>query len=371
MAIGLGIAGCSPVESPPEFVSQNPVEIADEAVSSGTVSGIVLATIENGEVHILHAAGVADIETGRRLTTSTPINVASISKSVTAIGVLAFAQDNDMDLDQAVWSLITRTNSADLGLDETRNNFSSLLSHTGGLIGASVPVTPINEPLPDLYRILKYGEGGVDPVEQGSPGEFRYSGMGYLLLQMAIEDQAGVAFGDYMEDRVLALAGMESSSFRPRDLGAENLATYVRSNGSKRSSYHLPGAAGGLYSTAEDMADWLLFYSRLGSGEGKILTASSFTELFEPRASEVMPSRGNGTVGYSLGHYLWQPDSEHRFLFHTGGNPGLRSFFLVSPEDGDGIFVAANHDDGNVAINAIVGAWAKNKELPLPPMVGG
>lgn len=342
-----------------------------EHVERGTVPGIQIAVVEAGAR--LHAEGFgwADVASRRPMTAETPINVGSISKSVAAWGVVLFCRREGLSLDAPVPPLVPSFKL--LGprkLDRSAVTIRRVLSHTAGLSTPSVPVFPADRGLPPALAVLEGREGGVPRVKLfREPGVgYSYSGGGYLLLQLMLEEATGGSFGRYMTREVLEPAGLTSSSFRLDRRIRVEAASYYRRDGRTRALYQLPGAAGALYSTAEDMGGWLTLYSRPTSGHEKLLPAAAFDELLEPQAEMFEGGPAAAGSAYALGHATWRSRAGDLYVFHGGGNPGLRAFYFVGSETGNGMFMVANHDDGQVVFRDLIDAWAAHYGVPPPPL---
>lgn len=338
--------------------------IAEAAVAQGRVVGVQYALIEGGRTLAVDAFGAADRESGRPMSADTPINVASISKSITAWGVAAWLETAPVSADTPVNDLVTGYRLESPSFDPSRVTLRRLLSHTAGLSTPSVPVFRLTEALPPVPGILR-GEAGVPRarlVAEAGAG-FRYSGAGFLLLQLLLEEQTDSAFSHYMRDTVLDPAGMESSSFDATDYATEAVAVYYRADGRRREPYHLRGAAGGLYSTASDMASYLRLYTGDGARDD-IVSAAAFETMLSPVASVRGDGVHGGELRYAWGHYVYSTPEGQTIVFHTGGNPGLRTMFLVAPRLGAGFFAAVNDDRGEV-IDAMMQTWGSEYRLTL------
>ena len=353
----LALCACSP-SGEREYLSdadkQRPIAdqfaiIAETAVSEAAVEGVQFALVEEGEILLTEAAGLADRESSVPMTARTPINVASISKPLTAWGLIALAERRNLDLDASVSGLLSNDQLVDDVLSGHDVSLRMLLSHTSGLSGSSVPVVPVTDPLPDIADILQ-GKSSVKRARiERSPGqEFSYSGAGYLVLQQVIEEQTRMRFAVYMKSTVHRPAQMLESTFSLSPALREDIATYYRGNGRRRDPYHLPGAAGGLYSTADDMARYIALYTDSGQALRKrIISEDGFTALLSPVARVDESDSGVDELYYALGHYTYETPEGTKIIFHAGGNPGLRSLFVVAPVRNIGFFAVTNNDRGS------------------------
>lgn len=337
----------------------------EKAVTDGLVEGFQFALVENGEIVGTAGFGLADRETRRAMTADTPLNVGSISKSLTAWGILAFAATNGVSLDTPINDFFSgyQFKSDNFNVDEV--TIGRLLNHTSGISTPSVPVTPAALPLPNLISVLE-GEDTVPKAEIGTtPGErYAYSGAGYLLLQKLLEDQTGEKFADFMSAALLSPAGMEHSTFLLNDDFRSRTAIYYRGDGRRREPYHLVGAAGGLYSTATHVARFVLLYTANGkSVRNAILSDEAFDDLLAPQAAVRLDGVDTTDVEYALGHYVYKTPEGATLVFHGGGNPGLRAYYVIALETGDGFFAVANNDRGTGLLAALLTIWGDHQGL--------
>jgi len=348
-------------------ISSQFVSIAETAVSNGIVEGIQFAIVEGGDVLATRAFGLADREKNVPMTVDTPINVASISKSVTAWGVLALAERSNIDLNAPVRGLLGEGELYDETFPGIEVSVRMLLSHTSGLSGPSVPVTPATESLPGVTDVL-FGKSSVPrPVIERPPGSgFVYSGAGYLVLQELVEDQAQQEFAGFMAEAVLGRARMPDSTYVLAPDLLERVAVYYRADGRRREPYHLPGAAGGLYSTANDMAQFITMYTVNGHAiRNQIISDEAYAALLSPIADSVEYGNQDVSIQYALGHYTYETEEGVKIAFHAGGNPGLRAFFIVALERNSGFFAVTNNDRGTEALAEMLNAWGHYNGLTL------
>ncbi|MGB4303013.1 MAG: serine hydrolase domain-containing protein, partial [Syntrophomonadaceae bacterium] len=110
------------------------------------IPGCSIALIYNNEIAWLQAHGYADLESGRVLTSDTPMRVQSISKSVTAWGVMQLVEQGMIDLDAPVSQYLKSWSPPESDYALEAITVRHLLSHTAGL------------PLGDVFTIYSPGE---------------------------------------------------------------------------------------------------------------------------------------------------------------------------------------------------------------------
>ena len=73
-----------------------------------SVPGAAIAIIENGEIVLQKGYGFSNIEKETKVTTKTGFNIASISKTIAAWGVMKLVQDGKINLDAPAEKYLTR-----------------------------------------------------------------------------------------------------------------------------------------------------------------------------------------------------------------------------------------------------------------------
>lgn len=346
-------------------------ELADrvpEWLEESAEPGMAVALVEDCRVVRTAGWGLADRSTARPVEPGTVFNVGSISKTLTAWGVMRLAETGAIDLDAPVGRYLERWRPEGDGFDADEVTVRRLLSHTAGINLPSVSGVDPDEPLPSLLEELERGrpELGIEPVRiESAPGStFDYSGGGYLILQALIEDVTGRPFAEWMAAEVLRPLGMTSSSFG-LDSGLETkAATPYAVDGSTYALRRFPGlAAAGLWSTIDDMASFLTAHcaSPDGGEAGRgVMSPTALTSMWSP----VAPADR-----YGLGYEVHPPLGGHPVVAHSGSNFGWKADFIVFPGLGLGIAALTNVDEGKTRRAALTGfrdavvAAAKRGEL--------
>ena len=198
----------------------------------------------------------------------TLFQVASCSKTVTALAVLTLVRDGSVDLDAPVNRYLTRWQLP--GPRGATATIAELMSHTAGTTVHGFAGYGPEDDLPTLHDIL----AGRSPANSGSVraqrrifGRFKYSGGGTMVLQSLIEDITGTGFASYTSDEVLKPVGASHATFdiaptRPFTHGSDENGEELE-GGFMR---HPESAAAGLWATASDLAN--LFHAVLHALDG-------------------------------------------------------------------------------------------------------
>jgi len=319
----------------PEHLRQTlPATLASEGIS-----GVAVALVEEGEVTWQQGFGFADeAEQVPIDPRATVFQVASLSKSVVAWGVQRLAQSGRLDLDAPIEDYLTRWQFPESHWDASEVTARRLLQHTGGTnIHGYFGFDP-SESVPTVVESLNgdtKGLGGVRLLAQ--PGtRWQYSGGGYTVLQLLIEEVTGQPFAEYMEEMVLRPLRMEDSSFEwSPDLRPRTATPFSVFNRPIPNYLYSSKASAGLYSTVSDFARFAAAgMDGVAEARGRgVLTEASVDALYEPQD----PSRF-----YGLGHQLYTLADGRVVVGHAGLNRGWRSFWLADPEGGRGIVILSN-----------------------------
>ena len=214
------------------------VQKLDHATAQ-TLGSAALILVQGGEILTEQSFGVANAETQAPVKLDrTLYQLASVSKVVTAWGVMKLVEEDSLALDKPILSYLTRWQFPES--DEYRDKVTvrHLLSHTAGLedgfgYAGFLPGDAIQTLEESLTLTQDPAAGkprGVSIVRE--PGKaWSYSGGGYTLLQLLIEEVTNRTFADYMAEAILQPLGMTGASFDWEAIASEVVATVVQVQG--------------------------------------------------------------------------------------------------------------------------------------------
>ena len=321
------------------------------------VPGVTVALIRQGEVIWSNAFGYADIEQGTRMTTDTVCRVESISKSVTALGVMRLAEMGEIELGDPVHRYLTSWEFPESDFDTERVTIRHLLSHSSGLpLGTIGLEYSPGEEKPSLRESLTRE---VHLVQEPCKS-FIYSNVGFNLLEMLIEDVSGRSFVDFMEEEILLPLGMHNSSYKWREDFSTSVPNGHKLNGEPVSVYvYSEKAAGGLFASTEDIARFVAT-GMLGEFyfAENVLSQSSINELYTP-VIEVGNIYAFVSEHYGLGHFIETLPDGQTAVFSGGQGNGWMTHFHLVPATGDGIVILTNSSRSWPLISHILSDWAE------------
>ncbi len=324
-----------------EAFSEAAVAMLDE----GNRGNVAFRLIGGGERVRDHYLSIGE-SSGETVNEDTLFQVASLSKWVSAWGVMTLVETGQLSLDAPVSTYLRRWQLPAGEFDNDGVTVRRLLSHTAGLVdglgyGGFEPGVAVQSLEDSLTQAADASPGAAGRTLVGmAPGsQWVYSGGGYTLLQLLIEEVSGQPFADYMRDRVLAPLGMRRSTFVPDLTSTDNVAVFYDSDGTPAIHYRFTAlAAASLYTSVADLSRFLLAHLPGPAGEAPGRGVLAEDTL---RAMRVPHGRQLGADIWGLGVMLYAPNPDGGYVIgHDGNNaPAINTAARVNPSTGDAIVV--------------------------------
>jgi serine beta-lactamase-like protein LACTB len=333
-ALAQSLAGGSPqtpgAAAPYAEAKANADRQAKEWIALG-IPGISLAVAVDGKLVYSEGFGYADLEQRVPVWPTTKFRIASISKPLTAVGLMELVQAGKVDLDAPVQKYVS--SFPDKGAVIT---VRMIAGHLGGIRHYKGDEFEIKNHYDSVLEGLKIFE--ADPLVSPPGTKFNYSSYGFNLVSAVIESASGENFLSYMQGHVFTPLGLvhttadqntqiveQRSRFYelPKDAPIQN-APYVDN------SYKWAG--GGFLSTAEDLV-------RFGSAllQPGILNSQSLKTMLTSQKT----TEGEET-GYGIVWGVHKTSSGKTVYEHAGGAVGGTSDLIAYPESRVVIAVIAN-----------------------------
>ncbi len=361
LAAGVAVAGSiegwwrTPVAPPGDskaFLSAAIAEIDTQAHGNAA-----LVLLEHGK-----PVGEHFVSKGKPVGRDTLFQVASLSKWIAAFGVMRLVDQGKLDLDAPVSKYLTRWHLPKSAFDNDGVTVRRLLSHTAGLTdglgyGGFPPGTPVQPIEASLTHAADASPGRDCRVRVGTaPGSgFQYSGGGFTLLQLLIEEVSGRPFNDYMRAEILRPLGMVHSTFILGPGDEAGVAQFFDSDGAKATHYRFTAlAAASLYTSVADLTRFIQAQLPGPNGEvpGRgVLKPQTLLAMRAPQASQY------GAEIWGLGTILYASNNAGGYVVgHDGNNaPAINTAARFDPATGDGIVLL---ETGNELLaSRIAGDW--------------
>lgn len=251
-------------------------------------------------------------------------------------------QDGKLNLDTPASQYLTRWQLPESAFDNNKVTIRRLLSHTAGLTDGlgyagfenpsdiqslEASMTKAKDADPRGDGIIRVG------VEPGS--EWRYSGGGFTLLQLIVEEVSGQTFDSYMETEVFEPLQMTSSFYQWDERFRESVSEFYKNDGSTaQHRYYTAQAASALYTTLADL-EKLFYLLDKDNTIQKPLSVDFQEKMWQVEAKTL------GAPIYGLGTFLYTEIEDGQFIIgHDGkNNPPINTAFRYNPVANDGIIV--------------------------------
>lgn len=324
-----------PVVSPGE--TEEFFQWASLELESENAGNAALLLIEEGEVVDEYYSSSRD-----SVDENTVFLTASMSKWFTANAVMKLVQDGLIDLDAPVSSYLTRWELRPSEFDNNKVTTRRLLSHTAGLIdGLGFGDYRPEEEIPTIEESLSNPRASGDRIVEIAVGiapgsEWEYSGGGYLILQLLIEEVTGTVFREYMAETFFEPLEMTRSTYTYMGNIENNAGSYDRSGQAAPIFMYASDAATGFITSSSDLAKFVL--SQIPDKDSNaVLNQATLEMMRQPHG------RTSGIDIWGLGTILYSPTRDGDFVFgHDGGNdPAINSAARINPDSRDAIIVLA------------------------------
>ena len=260
--------------------------------------------------------------------------LASLSKTFTALGIMKLVQEGKMGLDNTIQDFFPDFPYAGVTL-------RSLLSHRSGLpyyqyeFDRKVRKEKI---YPTNQQIMRwFAEASPPPRAINLPDHyFAYNNTNYAVLAAIIEKVSGLPFARYMEENIFGPAGMENTFAGTSDNPRLNeFRTFGYQNGRRLEKDFYDDIMGdkGIYSTAPDL---LKYYEVLKNGT--IVSKENLREMYTPRSFE-----HPGIRNYGYGFRLWVNKlNQTDYIYHTGWWKGYNTIMFFDLREDFVIILLSN-----------------------------
>lgn len=264
--------------------------------------------------------------------------LASVSKPLTALGLLKLVEGEKIKLSQTV-------NEFYPDFPYPGITIQMLLTHRSGLPNYVYFAEGV-------WKDRKKGMRNSDvmqllaehkPLRNGAPdGRFHYNNSNYMVLAAIIEKVTGKDFAIYMKETIFDPAGMKNTAALSKAV-YETIPTNVIGHDKvwRRSvvQNYLDGPLGdkGIYSTVQD-----LFLLDIALKEGRILNKALLDSAYVPRSDAK-----RNLFSYGYGWRTFSP-KEAQIVYHTGWWHGFRNLYVRDLTNDITIVLLSNMANGSL-----------------------
>jgi CubicO group peptidase (beta-lactamase class C family) len=316
----------------------------ERLVADGEVPSMAVAVARDGEIIWEQGFGLADRERDIPATEHTPYPLASISKPLTATGLMILVERGLVNLDRPIDDYLGEIKLQARVGDAAEATVRRVASHTAGLPLHSQPFYDgePHRPPPMDETIRRYGNLVTAPGER-----YQYSNLGYGLLGYVISRVSGQGYADFMREEVFAPLGMDHTSVHVGPGLEDGQAVKYTSEGTLVPPHDSdsPGAAA-IYSSARDLIRFAMFHLKNGlPGQSAIISDAAIDEMQRP-SPETGPTREweRAGSGYGIGWHVGVTEDGLRAVYHAGGTLGVSTVLALVPDENLAVAVLSNTD---------------------------
>lgn len=338
-----------------------------DAMRELNVPGLSVAVVREDKLVYANGFGVRQVDPSKEFTADTICYIASSTKPFVAMAILQLVDAGKVDLDKPVKTYLPRFELPDADLANSIT-VRDLLCHRYGLSNGIVTLAEAytGEWDDDFY----YDELARSTEARGS---WSYSNLHYTLAGRIVQAVTGKTWQDYLRDEILEPLGMNrTTAYASRMYADDNVALgLVVKDGHWTNSDALKidktmHAAGGMGTTARDLAQWIRLNMSDGAIDGTRIVSEArldemLTEHVQPKSRFFQFGRERMGLSWYLGSY-----KDELLVHHFGGYIGYHAHVSFMPEHNVGVAVLANSDrEGSMLIHQIA-ADVYNTLLNLP-----
>ncbi|MEZ4864902.1 MAG: serine hydrolase domain-containing protein [Caldilineaceae bacterium] len=321
--------GLPPVATINSFITQQ--------MAAQRVPGLALAIVQGDE--ILYVQGYGAARASEPVTAQTQFLLASLSKSFTAVAVLQLVEAGKLDLDAPVQRYLPSFGLADPAAAASIT-VRQLLNQVSGLADAGFPEMRLPAPASLAERITTLRTAQTVSAPRSA---YHYFNVNYQILARLVEVVSDQPFSTYLQREIFTPLQMEHTvnlitsadlAQRPAALAQGHLLAFGLPLPSGEENGFL-GGSGGVVSTAEDMAHYLVMQNNGGSFQGaQLLSPRSVALLHTPPATIDSP--------YAMGWWTATTADGTSYLEHNGVLSTFYAEMVLLPQTGQSFVLLYN-----------------------------
>ena len=376
-----------------------------QKMTNAKIPGSAYTVFQDETIIYSRGFGSRDLANYLPYTPDTLNGFGSNSKSFTALAIMLLQEEGKLSIEDPISKYIPVT----LGKENEPIKIKHLLSHSSGipnLGNAEILITHLTPDLgPPLIPFSSWEDvwlhiNGANAEIRFNPGEhFYYFNNGYVLLGEIVARVSGMAYEDFIKEKIIKKLGLERTGFLKSDFEHDGNISVPYTSDPKAEGPPMPKpgkfpfnkfiyAAGGLISSTNEMAKYIMMMMNKGKYKGnQLFSANIIDEMTTGRIKTTLPdplpieygygwiktedflgdtliSHGGGiTGGYSQMAYL--QNAKIGITSITNFPPGtmddtLKAFCFLFGKDPDEVFPLNKR---NKHLSKLAGEYASYKDI--------
>lgn len=302
------------------------------------IPGVSLAIVKDDQIIYLKGLGYKDFEKKIPVTPDTEFAIGSASKAFTALSALMSQDEGKLSIDDNPKKYLPYFKINDTEIDKNIT-VRNLLSHSSGLNRTDLGWVTGKLSREEIIRVA----GEAKPTAKLGE-KFQYQNVMFAAAGEIVAQVQKMPWEKFVAERIFKPLGMKNSNVSVKEMQAVKDVSYgYEYNFDTKETVRLPtrdlkeiAPAGGINSSARDMAQWIRFMLDGGSINGKrLVSEAAFAELIKPQM------KISGKMNYGLGWFL-QDWNGLKVVQHGGNIDGFNSLAAMIPEKKIGFVLLTN-----------------------------
>lgn len=304
-------------------------------IKEKNIPSLAVAVIRDGKILWEEGFGWANRQQKIQATEHTMYSLASISKPITATGLMTLVQQQKIDLDHPVNQYLGEAKlRSPLGhadqatVRRIANHSSGLPLHYQFFYADTAHRAP-----PRDESIRRYG------ILVNLPGEtYQYANFGYGILDHVIARVSGRSYASFMKEDIFLPLGMKHTSVGLEPSQASTAAVRYGVNQEPLANYHFdhPGASD-VFSSAHDLIRFASLHLKKPLADQETPLSNMSIDAMQQATIETRPG-----VGYGVGWRITKSEFGFKTVTHTGGMPGVRTRLTLVPSKNIAVVALTN-----------------------------
>ncbi|MCI3937226.1 beta-lactamase family protein [Chryseobacterium aahli] len=323
----------------------------DKQLEKYKLPGFSLVVFENYKIVYSSQVGVKSMDSKDKLDVNTAFSTASITKPITALLCHILEEKGLINLDEPIDKYLKRWHLPKSKFTEKNSpTWRQFFNHTSGTNQGGFSDYYNGDVIPTIKQSLL---GQIPRYDKEieflfTPGTgFEYSGGGYVIIQMALEDTLNKSITELAKEHLFVPLGLTNTTMiQPNEKGFPTNVASVHDKDGKVIKTGLPITpqigASGVWSTPTDLAKLSIeIQNALRNKNNKVISHQVAKKVTEVTALK------DAVGGWGYG---WQKSvayNNYNWFMCNGSNTGVGGSILATMEDGNGFVILANGEKPN------------------------
>jgi CubicO group peptidase (beta-lactamase class C family) len=327
-----------------DLLPENFDEWIQEGMEQWEIPGMAIAIVKDGQVVLTEGYGVRRLDGPERVDADTQFGIASVSKHMTASSLAILVDEEKLQWNDPVTKHVPWFKLSDPWATE-HITIHDLLTHQvgiGRILGNRLQFMTDRSRDELLYR-MRYHD-----FEQPFRAGYVYSNVMYTLAGEVVAAVTGQSWDSFMTERFFEPMEMHRTNTSVDDLHEDGNAAwphqYIKGEvvPIPRRNWDVASPAGGVNSTANDMARWMQMQLDLGSFKGnQLISNQAVTTIQTPKVTQGTNGVTEAQRSYGYGFNITDHRG-YRMISHGGATDGMNTSYTLIPEQNFGIIVMSN-----------------------------